>query len=71
MVLKILWRGKSMLKTSRSHSPNCWGVYPRTERTVVEMKFYEGLRAVEIAGRLGLSEGRISQLSRTALAKLE
>ena len=40
------------------------------ERAVVEMKFYEGLRAVEIANRLGLSEGRISQLFRTALAKL-
>ena len=40
------------------------------ERAVVRMKFYEGLKAVEIADRLGLSEGRISQLSRKALAKL-
>ncbi len=40
------------------------------ERQVVKMKFYEGIRAVEIAKRLGLSEGRISQLSRKALAKL-
>ena len=40
------------------------------EQAVVEMKFYEGLRAVEIADRLGLSEGRVSQLSRKALAKL-
>ena len=46
------------------------GCLSENERMVVEMKFYEGLRAVEIAGRLGLSEGRISQLSRTALAKL-
>ena len=34
------------------------------------MKFYDGMKAVEIADRLGLSEGRISQLSRKALAKL-
>ena len=40
------------------------------EQAVVDMKFYQGLKAVEIAKRLGLSEGRISQLSRTALAKL-
>ena len=40
------------------------------EQVVVEMKFYEGLRAVEIADRLGLSEGRVNQLSRKALAKL-
>jgi RNA polymerase sigma factor (sigma-70 family) len=50
--------------------PQLLGCLSENERTVVEMKFYEGVRAVEIAGRLGLSEGRISQLSRTALAKL-
>ena len=40
------------------------------ERSVVDMKFYQGLKAVEIAKRLGLSQGRVSQLSQTALAKL-
>lgn len=40
------------------------------ERTIVKMKFYQGLKAVEIAKRIGLSQGRVSQLSRTALAKL-
>ena len=40
------------------------------ERTVVKMKFYEGLKAVEIARRLSISEDRVSQLSRSAVAKL-
>lgn len=40
------------------------------ERMVLEMKFYQGLKAVEIADRLGLSQGRVSQLHRKAIAKL-
>ena len=50
--------------------PQLLGGLSENERTVVEMKFYDGLKAVEIADRLGVSEGRISQLSRKALAKL-
>ena len=50
--------------------PQLLGCLSEKERAVVEMKFYQGLKAVEIADRLGLSEGRISQLSRKALAKL-
>lgn len=42
----------------------------KKERTIVKMKFFDGLRAVEIAKRLDISQGRVSQLSRTALAKL-
>lgn len=40
------------------------------ERQVVELKFYQGLKAVEIAKRIGVSEGRVSQLHRSAIAKL-
>ena len=50
--------------------PRLLSCLSQKERAVVEMKFYEELRAVEIADRLGLSEGRVSQLSRKALAKL-
>lgn len=41
------------------------------EGTVLKMKFFEELKAVEIAKRLGISKGRVSQLSRSALTKLE
>ena len=50
--------------------PQLLGCLSQKERAVVEMKFYDGLKAVEIADRLGVSEGRVSQLSRKALAKL-
>ena len=46
------------------------GCLSEKERAVVELKFYEGLKGVEIGDRLGLSEGRVSQLSCKALAKL-
>lgn len=38
---------------------------------VLKLKFFDGLKAVEMAKRLGISEGRVSQLLRTALTKLE
>ena len=41
------------------------------EGMVLKLKFFEELTGVEIAKRLGISEGRVSQLSRTALTKLE
>lgn len=41
------------------------------EGMVVRLKFFEELTGVEIAKTLGISEGRVSQLSRRALAKLE
>lgn len=41
------------------------------EGLVVQMKFFQKLKAVEIAKRLDISEGRVSQLSRGALTKLE
>ena len=50
--------------------PQLLGGLSEKERAVVEMKFYEGMKAVEIADRLCLSQGRVSQLSRSAFAKL-
>lgn len=44
---------------------------PKKEGMVLKMKFFEELKAVEIAKRLGISKGRVSQLSRSALTKLE
>ena len=41
------------------------------EGMVLKLKFFEELTGVEIAKRLGISEGRVSQLARAALTKLE
>lgn len=41
------------------------------ERTVLKLKFFEGLKSVEIAEALGVTKGRVNQLSRAALTKLE
>lgn len=40
------------------------------ERTVIDLKFFEGLRSIEIAELLNITKGRVSQLSRTALERL-
>ena len=44
---------------------------PEKQATVLKLKFFEGLKAVEIAKRLGISQGRVSQLARLALTKLK
>ncbi len=41
------------------------------EGMVLKLKFFEEHQAVEIAKQLGVSEGRVSQLTRAALAKLQ
>ena len=41
------------------------------ERTVLKLKFFEGLKSVEIAEVLGVTKGRVSQMTHTALAKLK
>ena len=40
------------------------------ERSVIEMKFFEELNGVQIAERLDVSEGRVTQITQSALAKL-
>ena len=44
---------------------------PEKQASVLKLKFFEELKAVEIAKRLGISEGRVSQLARLALTKLK
>ena len=44
---------------------------PEKQATVLKLKFFEELKAVEVAKRLGISQGRVSQLSRLALTKLK
>ena len=44
---------------------------PEKQATVMKLKFFEELKAVEIAKRLGISPGRVSQLARLALTKLK
>ncbi len=44
---------------------------PEKQASVLKLKFFEGFKAVEIAKRLGISEGRVSQLSRLALTKMK
>ncbi len=41
------------------------------EGRVLKLRFFEGLKTVEIAEVLGVTKGRVSQLSRAALTKLE
>ena len=40
------------------------------ERSIIELKFFEEQKQVEIAETLGISEGRVSQLSKSALEKV-
>lgn len=40
------------------------------ERRVIELKFFEERSGVEVAKTLGVSEGRVSQLSKSALEKV-
>ena len=44
---------------------------PEKQASVLKLKFFEELKAVEIAKRLGISQGRVSQLSRRAVTKLK
>ena len=40
------------------------------ERSVIEMKFFKELNGMEIAEVLEVSEGRVSQITQSALVKL-
>ena len=41
------------------------------ERRILEMKFFEGRNGVEVAKELCISQGRVSQITKTALEKLK
>ena len=51
--------------------PQLIACLPEKQAAVLKLKFFEELKAVEIAKRLGISEGRVSQLARLALTKLK
>jgi RNA polymerase sigma-B factor len=43
---------------------------PERERTIVELRFFEGLTQAEIAERVGLSQMHVSRLLRKSFAEL-
>lgn len=54
----------------QKHLPKLLAKLTKKERRVIEMKFFEEQRGVQIAQELDISEGRVSQLTQSALAKL-
>ena len=53
------------------HLPNILAKLTEKERTVLELKFFQEQSGVEIAKTLGISNGRVSQILKSALAKME
>ena len=58
------------LETLRKHLPKLLEKLTQKERNVIEMKFFKEFSGVEIAKILEVSEGRVSQLTKSALEKL-
>lgn len=50
--------------------PQMLSSLPEKERDVIMLRFFEHCSGVEISRKLSLSEGRVSQLTKTALSKL-
>ena len=59
------------LERFKTSLPKLLSCLSEKEETVLKLKFFEGLKSVEIAEVLGVTKGRVSQLSRAALTKLE
>ena len=59
------------VETFKTLLPKLLSCLSEKEGIVLKSKFFDELKAVEIAKRLGISEGRVSQLYRSALTKLE
>ena len=59
------------VETFKTLLPQLLSCLSEKQGIVVKLKIFEQLKAVEIAKRLGISEGRVSQLYRSALTKLE
>ena len=53
------------------HLPQILAKLADRERRTLEMKYFEGRSGVEIAEELCISEGRVSQITKTALEKLK
>ena len=54
----------------RQHLPELLEKLTEKEKCVIEMKFFEENSGVKIAQKLDISEGRVTQLTQSALAKL-
>lgn len=59
------------LETFKATLPQLLACLSKKEGMVLKLKFFKGYKAVEIAKMLQISEGRVSQLSRSALTKLK
>lgn len=55
----------------RSFLPQLLSVLREKEREVITLKFLKGCSGIEISQQLRVSEGRVSQLLKTALSKLK
>lgn len=64
---EVIW--KLEVEKLRECLPLILNRLSETERHVIELKFFEKQKGVEIAKTLGISEGRVSQLSKSALEK--
>jgi len=65
---EVIW--KLEVEKLREYLPLLLNRLSDKERSVIELKFFEEQKQVEIAETLGISEGRVSQLSKTALEKV-
>lgn len=65
---EVIW--KLQVEKLREYMPLLLNRLSEKERRVIELKFFEEQKGVEIAKTLGISEGRVSQLSKTALEKV-
>ena len=58
------------IETLRKHLPKLMDRLTHKERSVIEMKFFQEFSGMEIAEILEVSEGRVSQITKSALEKL-
>ena len=65
---EVIW--KLQVEKLREYLPLMLNRLSEKERSVIELKFFEEQKGVEIAETLGISEGRVTQLSKTALEKV-
>ena len=57
------WISRAQIATARQY-------LSQSENRIIELSFYAGWKNREIAGHLGVSEGRVSQIRTSALLKL-
>ena len=65
---EVIWQLE--VEKLREYMPLLLNRLSEKERSVIELKFFQEQNGVEIAKILGISEGRVSQISKTALEKV-